>query len=215
MSLPNSQAPDEALSRLLQESALVWRGGAMAQPPAQSTGFAALDERLPGGGWPIGSLIEIARTCDGVGELSLTVPLLRSLARAGRSVVLISPPHTPYAPAFAAAGLPLKSLLWVHADSDEDARWSSEQILREGLAGAILLWSSTADDRSVRRLQIAAETGKSFAFIYRPASTLGRSSPAALRIALSPAAEGIRAEILKVRGGRPSGVTLALQSAFT
>jgi hypothetical protein len=37
-----------------------------------ATGFQALDERLPGGGWPIGALIEILPACKGNGLSVLT-----------------------------------------------------------------------------------------------------------------------------------------------
>jgi cell division inhibitor SulA len=108
----------------------------------------------------------------------------------------------------------LASVLWVDASCDEDARWSTEQILRGGQAGAALLWSATDDDRSLRRLQLAAETGNAFSFLYRPASALRRPSPAALRVALFPAHGGTRADLIKVRGGHASSVTLSLHSAF-
>ena len=64
-------------------------------------------------------------------------------------------------------------------------------------------------------LALAAETGKSFAFLYRTTACLRQASPAALRVTLYPDAEGTRAELIKVRGGRPRSVTLNLGTAFT
>jgi cell division inhibitor SulA/protein ImuA len=141
------------------------------------------------------------------------MPLLHALCAEGRSVVFISPPHTPYAPALVRAGLPLERVLWISASGDEDARWAAEQVLREGLAGAVLLWSSTEDDRSLRRLQLAAETGQTFAFLYRSTASLQRSSPAALRMSVSPLPEGLRATVTKVRGGSPRVISLPLRPA--
>ena len=207
--------PADPLAGLLQHSALLWRGREMSRPNTRTTGFQPLDERLPGGGWPLGALIEIAPSCEGVGELSLSLPLLQALCRDGRPIALVSPPHVPYAPALVRAGLPLRSVLWLDASRDEDARWSAEQVLRGGQAGAVLLWSATEDERSLRRLQLAAETGNAFAFLFRPPSSLRRPSPAALRLALYPVEEGTCADLIKVRGGHASKVTLPLLPAFT
>jgi protein ImuA len=200
----------EPLERLLRDSPHLWRGETIARVEARATGYADLDARLPGGGWPIGALIEIAPACHGLGELSLTLPALRSWCREGRSVAFVHPPHTPYAPALVRYGLPLDSVLWIAADRDEDARWAAEQLLREG-AAAVLLWSAIQQDRALRRLQLAAEAGRACAFLYRSPSMLSNASPAALRIALSTAGEDVRADIVKVRGGHPQALTLPLR----
>src|SRR5271156_1193186 len=177
-STPPSSASD-ALAQILRDSPLVWRGVDSPSPETRSTGFAELDDCMPGGGWPIGTLIEIIPACEGVGELSLCLPVLVALCREGRRIALVAPPHIPYAPALKRAGLVLESLLWVGADRDDDARWSAEQLLRDGNVGAVLVWSPTRDERLLRRIQLAAETGKSFAFLYRSPDTLRQPSPAA------------------------------------
>jgi hypothetical protein len=199
----------ESLQALLQNSAHLWRGGETARIDARSSGYAALDARLPGGGWPIGTLIEIAPESDGCGELRLTLPALKSWCQDGRNVAFVRPPHIPYAPALARYGLTLSSLLWVVADRDEDGRWAAEQLLREG-AAAVLLWSTVQEDRALRRLQLAAESGKACAFLYRPPSMLTHASPAALRIALSAADDGMSLNLVKVRGGHPGRLVLPL-----
>jgi len=212
--IPTHASRSEPLDALLRHSPHLWRGGEMARLQARSTGFAELDARLPGGGWPVGALIEIVPACEGLGELSLTLPALRAWSAEGRNVALIRPPHIPYAPALARYGVSLDALLWIAAPCDQDACWAAEQLLREG-AGAVLLWSATEEDRALRRLQLAAETGKACAFLYRSSATLSSASPAAVRIALYPEAEGIRAELLKVRGGRTGRLILPLRFPAT
>jgi hypothetical protein len=194
----------------LRDSPRLWRGETRARIDVRATGYSTLDAHLPGGGWPIGALVEISPACDGLGELSLTLPALRSWCREGRSVAFVRPPYTPYAPALARYGLDLDSVLWIAADRDEDARWAAEQLLREG-AAAVLLWSAVQQDRALRRLQLAAEAGRACAFLYRSPSMLRNASPAALRIALSAAGEDVRADIVKVRGGHPRTFTLPLR----
>lgn len=205
----------ESLETLLRGAPqTLWRGGEIARGDAQTTGHEALDALLPGGGWPTGALIEISYECEGLGELRLTLPALRAWCHEGRSVAFVRPPHIPYAPALARFGLPLKSLLWVVADRDDDGRWAAEQLLREG-AAAVLLWSDAQEDRALRRLQLAAEAGKACAFLYRQALTLNQASPAAVRIALSPAEDGVGVDLAKVRGGRPGRLTLPLRAPAT
>ena len=53
----------------------------VARTEVLPTGFAALDERLPGGGWPRSGLIEILVSRFGVGELTLLLPVLAALTR--------------------------------------------------------------------------------------------------------------------------------------
>jgi protein ImuA len=203
-----------SLETLLKKSPHVWRGGELAGVEARSTGYASLDERLPGGGWPVGALIEIAPACEGLGELRLALPALRAWCKAERSVALVRPPHTPYAPALVRYGLSLTSVLWIAAVEDEDARWAAEQLLREG-AAAVLLWSAVQDDRALRRLQLAAEAGKACAFLYRPSSTCSHSSAAAVRIELSAADGGVCVDLVKVRGGRAGRLIVPLRAPTT
>ncbi|HAV86912.1 MAG TPA: DNA lesion error-prone repair protein ImuA, partial [Pseudomonas sp.] len=55
------------------------------------------------------------------------------------------------------------------------------------------------DDRALRRLQVAAETGQTLAFAYRPLEEALNPSPAALRLALE--AQPLQLRVLKCRGG--------------
>lgn len=198
-----------SIDRLLEQSSHLWRGYQHGKTSVCSTGFSALDAVLPGGGWPRGSLIELAPECSGIGELTLPLPALQVVARERKCVALVRPPYTPYAPALRRAGLPLKQVLWLAESTDENGRWAAEQLLRDG-AGAVLLWSDAKDDRSLRRLQLAAESGQALAFVYRSPELLQQASSAALRAALRPNGTSLRIELIKVRRGRPTSLTLDL-----
>ena len=214
MPAPPPRLAADALNSLLASSPLLWRGGEHSRPRTHSTGFPLLNAELPGGGWPVGALTEIMTSNPGVGELSLAMPLLQSLCGDGRPVAFIGPPYIPYSPALVSAGLSLEAVLWIDTSVDADARWAAEQLLRDGATGAVLLWDATRDQRSLRRLQLAAEVGHSFAFLYRPMSLLGVASPAALRLALSASEGGTRVDLVKVRGGgRTRSVVLPLLPA--
>jgi cell division inhibitor SulA/protein ImuA len=166
----------------------VWRGGTLDQAvaPGLPTGFPLLDAELPGGGLPRSGLVEILHDGVGLGEVSLLLGAVRQVAAQGRAVAWINPPHIPYAPALASAGLSLEACLVVRPASAEDALWSADQTLRSGACGAVLFWLPEKTDYTcLRRLQMAAETGRSLAVAYRPTTTAAHASPALLRMQLA------------------------------
>ncbi|MNT09935.1 SOS cell division inhibitor [compost metagenome] len=177
----------------------VWKGRPQAQPQGlQPTGHAALDSALPGGGWPPGALTELLLAAEGCGELQLLWPSLARLTASAQPVVLIAPPFIPYAPAWQAAGVDLQWLTLVET-APAEVLWAAEQCLRSGSCGAVLCWPQKADDRALRRLQVAAESGQSLAFALRPLQAALNPSPAALRIAID--ARPSQWRVLKCRGG--------------
>ncbi len=194
-----------ALQDLLRDRRL-WRGDSVAPVRAQPSGHAALDAVLPGHGWPLGALSEIVYTHSGVGELSLTLPLLRQLTQAGKSAAMIRPQHLPYAPALAAAGIALSQLLVVSPHTEADALWSAEQLLHAG-AGAVLLWLDRIELTASRRLQLAAETGGGIALLLRPATpaSLAQGGIAALRLQINRSNRRSQVQVLKCRGLCPPG----------
>src|SRR5215469_7757100 len=103
------------LSRLLEHPA-IWRGRSAARTRTFRTGFAALDEGLPGGGWPRAGLIEILPTCFGAGELSLLLPALAAVTRRpeARWCAWVAPPLQPFGPALAERGVVLERVLVVN-----------------------------------------------------------------------------------------------------
>lgn len=184
----------------------IWRGRATPTLRGQRTGFAALDRALPGRGWPAGSVIELLPRQPGIGELALLLPALR-----GATQSWVAPPWIPYAPALARAGIALERLLVVQAEPPREALWALEQILRAGLSSHVLGWDEGADMRSLRRLQLAAEHGGSRLFLFRPSRLAGQASPAALRLYLEPAEQGLYLRILKCRGGEPAAMILEFE----
>jgi hypothetical protein len=194
-----------ARATLLEQLAQACRAGradAQSARAVQPSGFAELDAVLPGGGWPLGAVTELMPESIGIGELSLVMPALAYLTRAERYLAWIAPPYLPYPPALIQQGIQLERLLIIQARDEADALWAAEQALRCPSFGAVLAWPAAIDERRVRRLQLAAETGGSCALLYRPESDARRPSPAALRLKLKAAGRGTRVEIHKARGGR-------------
>jgi hypothetical protein len=187
----------EQLTRLCQNG-----GWNRDLKPALPSGFAELDANLPGGGWPCGAIAELMSDAIGIGELGLLMPALSDLARAGRYIAWIAPPYLPYAPALAQRGLPLERMLLIRTQTLQQSLWATEQALRCPAIGAVLSWPACIVDKNVRRLQLAAEAAGTVGFLYRPPEAAHESSPAALRLRLHPASDGIIVEIHKSRGGR-------------
>lgn len=201
-----------ALDRLLQ-ARTVWRGapahGPATPADARPTGHAALDACLPQGGWPAHALTEVLVPADGVGELALVFPSLARLTQAGQRVALVAPPYRVHAPGWAHAGVALPQLQVVQAEP-RDASWAAEQCLRSAACAAVLCWPHQADDRALRRLQVAAETGQCLGFAFRDAKHARNPSPAALRIELD--ARTRQVHVLKCRGGLAPAQPIAFAS---
>ncbi len=192
--------------------ARVWRGRAgpasMPGPASQPTGHAPLDAVLPGGGWPPAALSELLLASDGIGELALLWPTLARLTGNHETVALIAPPYLPYPGAWQAAGVVLDRLPVIAVRETREALWAAEQILRAGCCAAVVCWLHSANDRALRRLAVAAASGRTLGFVLRPATAAANPSPAALRVALD--ARPARLRVLKCRGGLPPTAPIPL-----
>lgn len=189
------------LDRLMRERP-IWRGRTPQGLPDEHipTGFAELDAVLPARGWIAAGLNEVLVPGDGGGELELLWPML---ARASQEapIVLVAPPSLPYAPAWHAAGVRLDRLHVVRATARE-ALWAAEQCMRSAACAAVMCWPQVMDDdRPLRRLQVAAESGRCRGVAIRPLQAARNPSPAPLRLAIDPAARQVR--VLKCRGANP------------
>lgn len=178
----------------------LWRASQLAHSVGRciDTGYQALSHQLSGGGWPVGTLVDLLVAQPGIGEMRLLSPALRTVAR--KRVILLQPPHTPQAIALANMGLAPSQIVWLKSESSADALWAAEQVLRGG-CGALLFWTKHIRADSLRRLHLAAQSGESLFFALRPLAAAQDASPAPLRLSLRPAPEGgIAIEFTKRRG---------------
>ena len=188
------------LDQLLQRNVL-WRGGSLvASLDAVASGFACLDEELPGGGWPRAGLSELLADAESIGELALVLPALARLTGAGKRAIWVGPPHLPYAPALAAAGLDPVNLLVVRPASRREALWATEQALRAGSCHALAAWLPKVRYAELQRLVVAAQASRAVAWLFRPLAAASEASPACLRLALAPGGDELAVQILKRRG---------------
>jgi protein ImuA len=181
----------------------LWRASQLSRGPGRytGTGYPAVDIELPGGGWPVDSLIDILIPRAGIGEIQL----LRAALSNGdtRPIVMIEPPHRPVAGAWAAGDDQASRLIWVRAARDADALWAAEHTLKSGAFAAVLLWQASMRTVTARRLHLAAQAGDTLCALFRPLGAARQASPAPLRVMLWPDEQGVNLHILKRRGGGP------------
>ena len=198
------------VSALLQKSGL-WRASSLDSGPAASvaSGFAELDELLPGSGWPASGLVEILHDGHGLGELRLLMPGLAALSQASsRWILLVNPPWVPYPPALVQAGIDLSRVILVQPSSRKDYLWTLEKALASQSCSAVLAWPGAVTAQQLRRLQLASKEGGCLGALFRPTKAAGQASPAELRLLvqgviappLSPSSQ-VAVKILKRRGG--------------
>ena len=187
---------------LILENPAIWRGDQYAKVAVDSiaTGFPELDAQLPGGGWPRAALTELLVSRP-AGELRVLIPALALLSQAEKWLVLVAPPHQPYAPGFRFSGVDLARLVVVKTRSDGESIWAAERCLRSGSCAAVLTWTGCGSPPAMRRLQLAAEEGKGMGVVFGTTRHAAQPSPAPLRMQLSAHRNGLEVQVLKRRGG--------------
>lgn len=178
------------ISRRMAASALptavpgVWHADSLGAggQPAQPTGYAQLDEQLPGGGWPVGALSEVLQPLPGLHEWQLVLPALaQALAARSGAVVGVAPPYEPFGPVLQARGVSAQRLCLVQAEG-ASALWAAEQALRCRDVLAVMAWLPQVQPAALRRLQLAAAQQQQLLWVFRPLAAAPQASPALLRL---------------------------------
>ena len=134
-----------------------WQGYAPdSQNSGLPSGYASLDNYLPGNGFPQGALTELLLPDSASGALRFLLPMLKRASREGHWIAMVAPPYSPYAPALAAAGIDLSRLLCIESELEPDSSsgsssrsvkclkknrwWAAEQLLSSGEVKVVLTW---------------------------------------------------------------------------
>ena len=196
--------PRQATAGLLAHPS-VWRGEPAAVNRSHRIRRARcrVARRRLAATWPRKSSRRLASA-----RLYLLLPVLAALSRAtpARWCTWVSPPHEPFAPALEAHGVALDRMLIVRcfqgltphdgkrrrSDGVHMGLWALEQALRSGACGMALAWLPRASPRAIRRLQLAAEQGRTLGVLYRSQRFAHLASPAMLRVLLENRGKGGR-----------------------
>ncbi|GAA3951099.1 translesion DNA synthesis-associated protein ImuA [Allohahella marinimesophila] len=190
------------------------------QPVQLATGYSVLDRVLTDKGWPCNGVTELIYANDGIGELSLLLPALRTLSRGQRWIIWIAPPFQLNSIALAAEDIDVHNHIVLSPGSDRDVWWACEEAIKSGACSAVLAWPGLSGENRrsqqssqkayacLRRLQIAAAQHKVACFLYRQSAQPAMDqagSPSSLRLQLRPdtTSGALMVEVLKQRGPRP------------
>lgn len=205
---PNTAETDcrnQHIQALLDENPAIWQGSKQRQSggSAGSSGYPNLDSLLPQQGWPEQGLVEIISAQQGIGELQLLTPLLRRFSQQGKPILWVTPPRQLYAPALAQAGIDLESNILIRPqDSCQQALWSAEKALQASECALVLIWQNWFSARVMRRLQLAAQNGKTLGVLFHKRAVA--NSPSSLQLQLDAVRQtpsrALDVSILKARG---------------
>jgi len=193
--------------------------------PVISSGFTALNQALPAGGWQAGQVCEIYGANgpqSGCGEVSLILPALAQLSQQPRWILWVCSPHAsrhrllPQAVTLQQAGIDIRRVLLVHPKDEQQAMWSMEEGLKSGHCNAVLGWPGQLHKAHIRRLQLAASQHQSYCWLWPQTNFDPSGSPAALRLGVQRlSASEIEVECYKRRGlwpAQPFTLTLSQQA---
>ncbi|HEY3394955.1 MAG TPA: hypothetical protein VGK58_19780 [Lacipirellulaceae bacterium] len=225
-SVPQSDCtPRDSRGRLMQQLLLQlgrWEAAAAEDATVFSSGAAAIDRLLPGGGLRHGMLVEWL-SAQGGGAATLSLLAAREACREGGALVVIDRRQIFYPQAAAAWGIDLDRLIVVRPRSARDELWAAVQSLRSPAVAAVWGMIDRLDSPAFRRVQLAAQAGRTLGLLLRPPSARGQPSWADVRLGVSPLSvvrsplrsyHGLRTmdhgryqhvRLLRCRSGRPDG----------
>lgn len=175
----------------------------VAHPPL-STGCAACDTLLPGAGLRRGTLLEWLSPNCGSGAASLALAAARNVLAAGGALVVCDRQAKLAPTALSAFAIVLKRVIVVRAKSDADHLWAIDQALRSSAVAIVLARVARLNDKTSRRLQLAAEQGGAIGLLVRPANIRGQPTWADAQLLVTPltghAQRAWRVECVRARG---------------
>lgn len=172
------------------------------------TGIPALDELLPGGGWPGTGLIEVLVSHECIDAMSLFMPALAQPGRQERWLALVTPPYPSRRRLLTDSRINPDRLLQVNPHPGRSGLWTVESLLRSGRCGVVAGWPGCTTGLLGRRLQRAAAIGRSLGILIRPDRQSGADSAAAIRLKLEAGACGEAVYLLDGQGDVVAGTLL-------
>jgi hypothetical protein len=116
------------------------------------------------------------------GATTLALLAAHEACHEGGVLVVLDRAHTFYPPAAAVWGIDLERLIVVRPQNARDELWAAVQALRSPVVAAFWAHIDQLDSRAFRRLQLAAEAGRTLGTLVRPPSARGRPTWADVRL---------------------------------
>ena len=154
-----------------------------------TSGFDALDDLLPSGGFLPGQLVEWLVESPGSGGSTLALTVARAAIQPSqKTLIVVDRPESRdhgaafYPPAAAGLGISLRQLIILRPHTVADEMWALDQVFRCPCVGAVWAWLPQLNDRNFRRLQLAAEEGGGLGLLMRPARLRGQPTWADIQL---------------------------------
>src|SRR5262245_22871908 len=178
-------------------------------------GIGGLEQALPEGRLPAGSLVELMSAAEGAGAWTLAMVMARHACGERKMLVIADPARRFYPPAAARLGVDLRRTIVIRPRDKRYTLAAVTQSLRCAAVGAVIGGFDSLPAFDFRRLQLAAELSGALGLLLRPAAALRVPSFATARLSVTPVASAnakrrIRVDIVRVRGGK-SGQSLILE----
>lgn len=152
----------------LRDALRAIEGDGHRRRPVLPFGVGAIDGRLASTGLRLDALHEVAAATPGMGDdASATLFLAGIAARAWGPVLWIVRRRDLFAPGLYQAGLAPERVLYAEAADDAEVLALMEEGLRHRALGAVIGEARRAAMASTRRLQLAAEGGRTIALLLK------------------------------------------------
>lgn len=209
-----SACRDEVLRELARRINEIEAGRQPSGRSATALGIPGLDDCLPGGRLPAGSLVELLAAREGAGVWTLACLMARRVCGQRKALVVCDVQGCFYPPAVVRWGLDLDRVIVLRPAGAREGDAAVGQSLRCPAVGAVVSWHARLHPLDCRRLGAAAEAGGGVGFLLRPGETRREPSFAALRLLVTPEAADelrrVRVDVLRCRGGTCRSLVLEI-----
>lgn len=160
--------PESSVLQSLRDTLRAIEGDGHRRRPVLPFGIAPLDERLANGGLRLDALHEVAAATPSPGDdASATLFIAGIAARAWGPVLWVVRRRDLFAPGLYQSGLAPERVLYAEAADDAEVLALMEEGLRHRGLGAVIGETCRAAMASTRRLQLAAEGGRTIALLMK------------------------------------------------
>ncbi|MHC9420043.1 ImuA family protein [Sphingomonas citri] len=159
---------ESSVLQSLRDTLSAIEGDGHRRRPVLPFGVPAVDERLANGGLRLDALHEVAAATPAMGDdASATLFLAGVAARAWGPVLWVVRRRDLFAPGLYQSGLAPDRVLYAEASDDAEVLALMEEGLRHRALGAVIGETRRAAMASTRRLQLAAEGGRTIALLLK------------------------------------------------
>lgn len=183
----------------------IWLGHSQSFVKAAvvDSGYEALNRALQHQGWPLKSLVEVCQHYHAC-EWWLFHPAIRQLVLTKRKglIALLNPPALPFIAGLQQLGISSENIIVVQSDEAQDFIACFRDLSRSPACPVILAWQPKGkfSYTQLRKLQLCASEYEGLYIIFRPLEARQNSSPASLRLQVTPMTNAVKVQIVKQRG---------------